>query len=167
MARNKKVAAAIVAATADITALPDDRDLTDPQHPATYERMPDDATTVRIRTYRPDRVSADSSYVGTYASRDAWAVAGRLAVELGGEITRTALHAIEVAHGQRGVLLSMRQIAERANLAESTVRTYRSRGDLPAPDVTIGTTPGWLPSTIDPWIAALPGQGSRTDLTTA
>lgn len=52
-------------------------------------------------------------------------------------------------------LLSMAELAERAGLAESSVRTYRSRGKLPEPDITIGTAPGWLPQTADPWIATL------------
>lgn len=62
-------------------------------------------------------------------------------------------------------LLSIRDFAERAGLAESSIRTYRTRGNVPPPDVTIGTTPGWLASTVDPWIVDnVPGKGSRTDL---
>lgn len=49
-------------------------------------------------------------------------------------------------------VLSMREVAERAGLAEQTVRAYRSRGQMPEPDVMIGTTPGWLADTIDAWI---------------
>lgn len=64
-------------------------------------------------------------------------------------------------------LLSIGEVAQRAGLAESTVRVYRSRGEMPAPDAMIGRTPGWLESTADAWIAALPGQGARTDLTRA
>lgn len=62
-------------------------------------------------------------------------------------------------------LLSIKDFAERAGLAESSIRTYRTRGNIPEPDVTIGTTPGWLASTVDPWIVDnVPGRGSRTDL---
>lgn len=61
-------------------------------------------------------------------------------------------------------LLSVKELAERAGLAESSIRTYRTRGQVPAPDVTIGGTPGWLATTVDPWIATLPGRGARTDL---
>jgi hypothetical protein len=61
-------------------------------------------------------------------------------------------------------LLSTAEVAEVAGLAESSVRTYRTRGQLPAPDATIGNTPGWLPETIKPWAATLPGRGARTDL---
>lgn len=64
-------------------------------------------------------------------------------------------------------LLSTAEVAEVAGLAESSVRTYRTRRTRhqpPPPDVTIGGTPGWLPETIQPWAADLPGQGARTDL---
>jgi predicted DNA-binding transcriptional regulator AlpA len=61
-------------------------------------------------------------------------------------------------------LLSTAEVAETAGLAESSVRTYRTRGQLPAPDATIGNIPGWLPETIEPWAATLPGRGARTDL---
>lgn len=60
--------------------------------------------------------------------------------------------------------LSMGEVAECTGLAESSVRTYRSRGSMPDPDVTIGRTPGWLPETIAEWAKSLPGQGARTDL---
>lgn len=60
--------------------------------------------------------------------------------------------------------LSMGEVAERTGLAESSVRTYRSRGGMPEPDVTIGRTPGWLESTIEEWAKSLPGRGARTDL---
>jgi len=61
----------------------------------------------------------------------------------------------------RPKLLSMREVAERSGLAEQTIRVYRSRGTLPEPDQMIGSTPGWLEATIDPWIAALPGRGAN------
>jgi predicted DNA-binding transcriptional regulator AlpA len=60
--------------------------------------------------------------------------------------------------------LSMGEVAERTGLAESSVRTYRSRGGMPEPDVMVGRTPGWLPATIDEWAKTLPGRGARTDL---
>lgn len=138
----------IEAATAGITPVGDE---------------PDDARSVRVTSYLPDKVYAESSWIGRFTPADAYTVAQRLADALGGEVT-TVAHAIYVEHGQRPPILSMRQVAERAGLAESSIRTYRSRGVMPAPDVTIGATPGWLPATIDPWIAALPGRGARTDL---
>jgi predicted DNA-binding transcriptional regulator AlpA len=74
-------------------------------------------------------------------------------------------YAVEVAPIEStAVYLSMPEIAERAGLAEQTVRQYRSRGRLPHPDAMIGRTPGWQVATADAWIATLPGQGARTDL---
>lgn len=153
-AETRALADTIRAARVGVTALPDDTDPTD---------LPADATVVRVRTNRPDRTSADSSYIGTYREPDAWTVAGKIAAATEGTISQCG-SSIEVRHGRPGVLLSMRQVAERAGLAESTVRTYRARGGMPDPDEMIGVTPGWLEQTIDPWIASLPGRGARTDL---
>lgn len=68
--------------------------------------------------------------------------------------------------------LSMGEVAARAQtrgkkLAESTIRTYRAKNlaGIPAPDVIVGLSPGWLPETIDPWIDRLPGSGRRRGLT--
>jgi len=52
-------------------------------------------------------------------------------------------------------------LAERAGLTPSTTRTYLCRGQLPAPDVMVGRTPGWLPETVDAWLAARPGRTGR------
>lgn len=60
-------------------------------------------------------------------------------------------------------LLSIGEVAGLAGLAESSVRTYRTRGQVPPPDAMIGSTPGWMVSTIQPWAEALPGQGARID----
>jgi predicted DNA-binding transcriptional regulator AlpA len=60
--------------------------------------------------------------------------------------------------------LSMPEIAARTGLAESTVRTYRARGKLPAPAVMVGMAGGWTVDVIDAWAKKLPGQGARTDL---
>jgi predicted DNA-binding transcriptional regulator AlpA len=67
-------------------------------------------------------------------------------------------------------LLSQQELAKRAGLAESSIRTYKTRGRLPRPDITIGGpngTPGWTEATADAWIATLPGHGHRTDLDVA
>ncbi len=133
---------------------------------ATGDVMPGPGTVVRLRTLWPERVAADSTFVGSFADRDAWAVAGRLAAALGGTVVRDALYAIHVTHGRKADLLSMREVADRAGLAEATIRTYRThnRSGFPPPDVMVGRAPGWLPATVDPWIAELPGRGARTDL---
>lgn len=55
--------------------------------------------------------------------------------------------------------LSLADIAERVGVEASTIRTYRSQGRLPEPDAMTGPTPGWLPETVDEWMAARPGRG--------
>lgn len=64
--------------------------------------------------------------------------------------------------------LGAADFAARAGLAVATIRSYMRKGLTPPADVVI-TTPsgplrGWLPQTIDAWLAARPGQGTRTDL---
>lgn len=52
-------------------------------------------------------------------------------------------------------------LALRAGLSASSARTYLCRGQLPHPDVHVGRTPGWLPETVDAWLAARPGRTGR------
>lgn len=64
--------------------------------------------------------------------------------------------------------LGAADFAAHAGLATATIRSYMRKGLTPPADVVI-TTPsgplrGWLPATIDAWLAARPGQGTRTDL---
>ena len=49
-------------------------------------------------------------------------------------------------------------------LAAETIRSYASKGRMPVPDARIGGNAGWLPETIDRWVATRPGRGARTDL---
>lgn len=69
--------------------------------------------------------------------------------------------------------MGYREIAERTGVSALTLRnSYMTRarrnrrngtpkpGDLPEPDITIGLSPGWLPETVEAWIAARPGQGA-------
>lgn len=65
--------------------------------------------------------------------------------------------------------LSLNGFAQRTGIARSTLATYRADGRLPEPDAIIGGegrggTQGWLPETVDHWIANRVGQGTRTDL---
>jgi len=46
-------------------------------------------------------------------------------------------------------------VAARLNVAVRTVHDYRTTGRLPAPDVMLGKSPGWLPETIDAHVATL------------
>lgn len=62
--------------------------------------------------------------------------------------------------------LTLTQIAERAGITPGSARIYHKRaaanraagdtraGDLPAPDITLGRTPGWSTRTIDTWLTA-------------
>lgn len=59
--------------------------------------------------------------------------------------------------------LSMQEMAEITGLTPESIRTYKSRGKLPAPDVLIGKTPGWTMDSVEAFAASLPGQGARTD----
>ncbi len=64
--------------------------------------------------------------------------------------------------------LGLAALAERAGLAKGTVSAYLSRGYLPEPDAVIvegrREARGWLPETVDAWLANRPGRGARTDL---
>ena len=60
--------------------------------------------------------------------------------------------------------LSIVDVAALADVTPATLRRYKSRGYLPAPDVQLGRSPGWRRETIDAWLAARPGRGARTDL---
>ena len=61
--------------------------------------------------------------------------------------------------------LDSKQVGERAGLAHQTVRQMRVRRQMPPPDAMIGRQPGWLPATIDEWIAARKkGVATSTDL---
>lgn len=65
--------------------------------------------------------------------------------------------------------LTLADIAEAAGLKNTNVaRSYHKRaeghraagnprpGDLPAPDIRLGLTPGWAPATIDRWLRSRP-----------
>lgn len=61
--------------------------------------------------------------------------------------------------------LRVTEAAARAGVADSTWRAYVAREQAPAADGQYdGRTPYWFESTVDAWIAARPGQGTRTDL---
>lgn len=56
------------------------------------------------------------------------------------------------------------EVAEVAKVAIPTLRRYKKFGHMPAPDVTVGNSPGWYPQTIKDWVASRPGKGFRSDL---
>ena len=51
-------------------------------------------------------------------------------------------------------LLTLADVSDRIGLAHATVKSMRSRGDLPAPDIDVKGQPLWLASTIDGWRSA-------------
>lgn len=53
--------------------------------------------------------------------------------------------------------LSRAQIARYLGL--KSVHSLANNGDLPEPDVLVGTRRGWSPATIDAWRASRPGSG--------
>ena len=57
-------------------------------------------------------------------------------------------------------VLDIAAVAARIGATPATVRSYRTRGYLPAPDVILGQSPGWLPETVEAWIAGRPGKGA-------
>ena len=64
--------------------------------------------------------------------------------------------------------LGLAALAERASTTHGTASRYQAEGRLPAPDIILvegaRQARGWLPATIDAWLATRPGRGARTDL---
>lgn len=63
--------------------------------------------------------------------------------------------------------LSSTEAAEAAGLSPNTFRSYMRKGLAPNPDVVVGARQpiyGWLPETVDHWMANRVGRGHRTDL---
>jgi hypothetical protein len=52
-------------------------------------------------------------------------------------------------------------VADYLGVTISTVSAYRGRGQMPAPDRTIGRTHVWTPARIIEWHEARPGRGAR------
>ena len=48
-------------------------------------------------------------------------------------------------------VLDLRGVAALTHLSYETARTYRKNGRLPAPDLTLGQSPGWYRPTIERW----------------
>ena len=48
--------------------------------------------------------------------------------------------------------LTVADVAARAGVAQSTIRAYVARGQMPAPTGRLGRTPWWAPEVIEPWI---------------
>jgi predicted DNA-binding transcriptional regulator AlpA len=50
-------------------------------------------------------------------------------------------------------------VASYLGLRVATISSYRNRGQMPEPDLTIGRTPAWRPQTIIEWHGARPRPG--------
>jgi hypothetical protein len=64
------------------------------------------------------------------------------------------------------VMLTRDEVAAMVGVTADTWSAYVARRYAPPPDEHIGRTPRWRRSTIASYLAARPGQGSRTDLRT-
>lgn len=53
------------------------------------------------------------------------------------------------------------EAASHCGIPDATWRSYVSRGTAPPPDLRIGRTPAWRPSTVRGWHADRPGKGGR------
>jgi hypothetical protein len=51
------------------------------------------------------------------------------------------------------VLMDYAAIAAKTGLDANRLRLYASRGKMPEPDYKVSQSPGWLPETIDAWMA--------------
>lgn len=61
----------------------------------------------------------------------------------------------------RDDLLDSEGVSRLLGIAVGSVARYRSRGDLPEPDVMLGRSPGWYAATIRDWQATRPGRTGR------
>ena len=55
--------------------------------------------------------------------------------------------------------LTTEDVARLAGVEVATIRTYRLRGAIPAPDGYVGRTPWWWAKTITRWLAERPSRG--------
>ncbi|ONH24883.1 helix-turn-helix transcriptional regulator [Pseudofrankia asymbiotica] len=59
-------------------------------------------------------------------------------------------------------LIGYAEMAERAGVKASTLRSYRRKGLLPPPDdESVPDRPRWRTSTYEAWMRARPGHGGR------
>jgi len=66
--------------------------------------------------------------------------------------TYTPFRALTVTSVQK--YLSVTEVADKAGLSRNTVKSYSQiPGRLPEPDAMVGRVKGWLPETIDAWMA--------------
>jgi hypothetical protein len=82
-----------------------------------------------------------------------------------------ATHTPEQLRAALADVLTLEQLADAIGVARSSIGRYRSRGDIPPEDATIGRTPVWFRPTVDAfilgreqrWASEQPGRGARRD----
>ena len=52
-------------------------------------------------------------------------------------------------------------VAALLEVAPATISSYVSRGQMPPPDLRLGSAPVWYRETIERWLESRPGQGWR------
>jgi predicted DNA-binding transcriptional regulator AlpA len=57
------------------------------------------------------------------------------------------------------ILMDYAAVAERTGLEVPILRMYAARGKMPEPDYRISQSPGWLPATINQWVATFTPAG--------
>lgn len=57
------------------------------------------------------------------------------------------------------VLMDYAAIAQKTGIEATVLRLHASRGKMPEPDYRVSQSPGWLPETIDAWIATFTPEG--------
>jgi predicted DNA-binding transcriptional regulator AlpA len=55
--------------------------------------------------------------------------------------------------------LTISEVAKLVGVSNQSIRAYRVRGTIPAPDGYLGRTPWWERSTIETWLAERPKRG--------
>lgn len=89
--------------------------------------------------------------VRRFEGSEAWALEAEEAS--GRSLSDGDFFVVEQWAGERGVQLTVRDVAERVGRSVATIRSARQRGSMPDPDGFTGRTPWWSPETIDEWRA--------------
>ena len=58
-------------------------------------------------------------------------------------------------------LLDRAAVAKMLDVEPATISSYVSRGQMPRPDLRLGSAPVWYRHTIERWLQSRPGQGWR------
>lgn len=63
--------------------------------------------------------------------------------------------------GVEGTLYEYADLSRLSGIDAATIRVWKARGKLPAPDFVVGQSPAWKPETVEAWLATLaaPAEG--------